>query len=263
MSCKRFRPAIAAHAAGGEIDAAAGRHLGECEACRRTLDTQVQLLAELDAELGRALSIPASPDFAARAARQARDARGASAQRWMPAPVWAGLGVAAAILLSVWIAGAFRLKPEATQTDGVRETATATRPRAEVSGEADTAGLRLPKAPQTTRRKPPVPSETLQARKPPTPGCVASGFSRKTAACEKRTPSTAELPVIVEPSRAQAIQRLRELMTEGRLDQTMLPPPVRAEAVLTELSIAPLEIADIRVRDVEIVGRPPAATQRQ
>jgi hypothetical protein len=74
-------------------------------------------------------------------------------------------------------------------------------------------------------------------------------------------PSIAEPPVIVEPARALAIQRLRELMTDGRLDGDMLPPPRPPEAVLAELIIAPLEVSDIKVPDVEIVNRPPAASQ--
>ena len=78
----------------------------------------------------------------------------------------------------------------------------------------------------------------------------------------RRTPNV-EPPVIVEPARALAIERLRELMTQGRLDEKMLPAPVTPEAALAELTIAPLEIAEIRVPDVEIVSRPPAAPQRQ
>ena len=73
MSCERFGTAIAAHAAGAAIDPATARHLSGCAACRRLLDTQAQMLAELDAELGRSLSLTASPDFVARVARAARD----------------------------------------------------------------------------------------------------------------------------------------------------------------------------------------------
>ena len=93
MSCERFGTAIAAHAGGAAIDPAAARHLSGCAACRRLLDTQAQMLAELDAELGRSLSITASPDFAARVARAAREAPARRRRRrWIPAPVWAGLG---------------------------------------------------------------------------------------------------------------------------------------------------------------------------
>ena len=133
MSCKQFRPAIAAHAGGAPLAAATARHLAECAACRRTLDSQVQLLAELDGELERTLSIAASPDFAASVARQARDAGELKAQRWIPAALWAGMGLAAVIVLAVWTGGAFRpfdwlrgapsaveepLKPEATHGAG-------------------------------------------------------------------------------------------------------------------------------------------------
>ena len=71
MSCKRFGPAIAAHAGGAALEPAAERHLGECAACRQLLDTQARLLAELDAELGRSLSIDVSPGFR----RQGRSGR--------------------------------------------------------------------------------------------------------------------------------------------------------------------------------------------
>ena len=239
MSCERFGPALAAHAAGGEIDPAAERHLSECSACRRRLDTQVQLLAELDAELGRTLSISASPDFAARVARQARDAREARAH-WIPAPVWAGVGMAAvmAIMLAVWVirapGGGAEAIPRQAEAPRLRAGDVMRKPESTEVSKAAPSGAKL----AATRRS--------SARSP-----------------DRRRMVSAELPVIVEPSRAMAIQRFRELMIEGRLDEQMLPPPVRAEAVLTELSIAPLEIAEIRVRDVEIVGRPPAATQRQ
>ena len=91
MSCERFGTAIAAHAAGADLDPAAARHLSGCAACRGLLDRQAQMLAELDAELGRSLSISASPDFAARVARAAVDAGAAPARRWIPTPVWTGL----------------------------------------------------------------------------------------------------------------------------------------------------------------------------
>ena len=239
MSCKRFEPAIAAHAAGAAIEPAAGRHLGECAACRRLFDAQVQLLAELDTELRHTLSISASPDFAARVTRQAPDTGEARAQRWIPAPLWAGLGIAAVmvIMLAVWIA------------------------KAPVD---DTAVL-----PKTEARRPHPEDVLLKAKSseaPKTPpwGAGLSATRRRTAhSSDRKRIVSADPPVIVEPSRAMALQRFRELMIEGRLDEQMLPPPVSAETVLTELSIAPLEIADIRVRDVEIVGRPPAAPQRQ
>ena len=240
MSCTRFGPAIAARAAGAAIEPAGERHLGECAACGRMLETQVQLLAELDGELRRTLSISASPDFAARVARQARDAGEARAHRRIPVPVWAGLGMAAVmvIMVAAWI------------------------PRAPMAGTAA-----IPPKTEAPRRQ--AEDVVLKAESPQVPKASPSGArlaaTRRSTAhpTDHKRIVSAEPPVIVEPSRALAIQRLRELMIDGRLDEKMLPPAVRAEAVLTELSIAPLEIPDIRVRDVEIVGGPAAAIQRQ
>jgi len=261
MSCERFRPALAAHAGGADLDVAAAQHLSACATCRRLVETQRQVLAELDAELGRSLSIAASPDFAARVVRAARNIDTVPARRGIPAPVWAGLGVAAAIALAVWVGADFRLKPEATQTtsDGTR--------RSPEAAPTSTTDVRL---------KP----GTVQTPGSAAPECVASGFSRKAAngGCRaaplgalrpdmQPRPGSRRLnpdpPVIVEPARALAIQRLRELMTQGRLDEQTLPPPVTPEASLAELAIAPLEVTEIRVPDVQIVSRPPAAPQRQ
>ena len=106
---------------------------------------------------------------------------------------------------------------------------------------------------------------------------MASGFSRngcQTAVVESlRSPSPGQVRSRVPvhdaslPTRPSSssrpgrwpFERLRELMTQGRLNEKMLPPPVTPEAALAELTIAPLEIAEIRVPDVEIVSRPPAA----
>ncbi len=237
------------------------------------------MLAELDAELGRSLSISASPDCVARVARAARDIGAAPARRWIPAPVWAGLAMAAAIVLAVWISQPpvtdspraadvgrraaapartedFRLKAEATQTQG-RLTPTQEKPAVTRAcqallwvqaccGSRGCCGLEDCGGPG--RLGVPLDPGRSRAPRPARPG--ASGA--------RRNP-----PVIVEPSRALAIERLRELMTQGRLNEQMLPPPVTPEAALAELSIAPLAIAEITVPDVEIVGRPPAAPQRQ
>jgi hypothetical protein len=275
MSCERFRPALAAHAAGAAFEPAAERHLGECAACRQLLDTQARLLAELDAELGRTLSIELSPGFAANVARSALEAGSAPERRWIPGTLWASLAAAAVIVLAVWISG-FRPKPEATQTtsEGIQRTPGA--------AQTSTAGVRMKPdaaraASENLRLHPggrgtASPNARLKPKRVLTGqslrhDCVASGFSRKAATQACASPATRlpspEPPVIVEPERALAIQRLRELMTEGRLDETMLPPPVTPEAALAELSIAPLAVAEIRVPDVEIVGRPPAAPERQ
>lgn len=266
MSCERFHAALAAHAAGGDLDAATARHLGDCAACRALLEAQHGVLAELDAELGRTLSIAASPDFVARIAQATSETRSHSPRWGFPAPLLAGLGVAAVVLLAVWVrqpvvqdqgpAAAFRpfdklrgvpstvegrLKAEATQPVE-RSTARATPP-----STARVASAGVASTPVASGRVPPV-------RVPP--ARVASGFSRKAVA-------QSDPPVIVEASRALALQRLRELNAQGRLDGKALPPAVTPETALAELTVAPLAVADISIPDVEIVNRPPTAPQRQ
>ena len=243
MSCKRFGPALAAHAGGAALEPAAERHLGECAACRQLLDTQARLLAELDAELGRSLSIDVCPDFAARVVRGARDAGAAPARHWIPMPVWAGLGLAAAIVLAVWIRPAPVSDAGQAVDAGSRPAAPAPAPTEDfrLKAEATHTQGRL-----TQTHEPAVGPRSLDPGRP----------------AARRTPNV-EPPVIVEPARALAIARLRELMTEGSLDGKMLPPPVTPEASLAELAIAPLTVAEIRVPDVQTVSRSPAAPQRQ
>jgi hypothetical protein len=242
MSCERFRPGIAAHAGGAEIDAAAARHLSDCARCRRLLETRRQLLAELDGELARSLSIGPSPDFVAGAARHARDAGRAPVHRGIPVPVWAGLGVAAAIVMAVLI-----------RQPGVQNSS---RPVVVYLGaesvRSSPAGQASALAPESAVGPGSDPGRSAPARARKSPPVAAA-----------RRSISVEPPVMVEPERALAIQRLRELMTLGRLNEEMLPPPLTPEAALAELTIAPLEIAEIRVPDVEIVGRPPAAPERQ
>jgi len=249
MSCERFRAAITAHAAGAEIDGAAARHLDACAACRQRFATQQQFLAELDGELQRSLSVSASPEFAARVTRATQGGVTRAARRpWVPTAAWAGLAMAAAIVLAVWVGRvalnegtqpAFRLKPEATKSQG----AEATRSQ---GAEATTTGNERAEARVPTSAAAPSPSRH-----------VASGFSRKDPAA--RAPAPLDPPVIVEPTQLRAIARLRELVVAGRLKEDMLPPVWTPEAALAELAIAPLEVAEIRVGDVEIVNRPPAA----
>jgi len=202
MSCKRFGPAIAAHAGGAALEPAAERHLGECAACRQLLDTQARLLAELDAELGRSLSIDVSPGFAANVARSALEAGSAPERRWIPATLWASLAAAAVIVVAVWIsdfrpfgglravpsAVEGRLKPEATQTtsEGVQRTPEAAQTStADVRMKPDAAGaasenLRLhPEGRGTASPNGRLKPKTVLTRQSLTPDCVASGFSRK------------------------------------------------------------------------------------
>ena len=249
MSCERFRPALAAHAAGAALEPAAERHLGECAACRQLLDTQARLLAELDAELGRSLSITASPDFTARVVRSTRNA-GAPAPRWMPARVWAGLALAAAIVLAVWI------RP-APVSDAGQAVDAGSRPAAPAPPPTEDFRLKA-EATHTQGRL----TQTREPAVGPRSSAVGPG-SLDPGRPAPRRPAHVNPPVIVEPERRLAIERLRELMTQGRLDEQMLPPPLTPEASLAELAIKPLEVAEIRVPDVRIVSRPPAAPQRQ
>ena len=63
--------------------------------------------------------------------------------------------------------------------------------------------------------------------------------------------------MIVDASQARAIARLRELLSAGRLNEKMLPPEPSHDTA--ELAVAPLEIPEIMVPDVEFAGRPPGS----
>ena len=79
------------------------RTSASCAACRQLLDTQARLLAELDAELGRSLSIDGVAGFRGqRCPRRAGGGLGARAAM-DPGQLWASLAAAAAIVLAVWI----------------------------------------------------------------------------------------------------------------------------------------------------------------
>src|SRR5687768_3249758 len=97
MSCERFREAITGHAAGAELDPAAAAHLAACDACAARLDRQRRLLAEVDAELERALAMTASSEFVAGVTARVRTSDG------RPAAVWIGLAAAAAIAAAAFL----------------------------------------------------------------------------------------------------------------------------------------------------------------
>jgi hypothetical protein len=245
MSCERFHAALAAHAAGGELDAAAARHLAGCGACRDRLDALQRALAELDGEIDRTLAISASPDFAARVV-QAASADRVESGRWRVArPLAAGLAMAAAIVLMVWV-----------------------RQAAVVRDSTPAAAIHAPEATQIgstpAEPDPATPSRTAPVASASRRPSHQLGTPPKLSKGRQILPAPqSEPPVIVEPSRALALQRLRELNAQGRLDGNVLPPPVTPETALAELTVAPLAVADIQVPDVEIVNRPPAAPQRQ
>ena len=232
MSCERFREAIAGHAAGEDISGAAAAHLTSCESCTARLETQRQLLADVDEELARTLSLSASPEFVARITSSVS----ATPSRWLgwrPAAAWIGLAAAAAIAVAAFLRG-----PAPAVSPGPRQSAVA------APAPAPTPAVAEKGAPPQTERHPAV------RRSEPRP-------SRHLAA----TRSVQEPPVIVNPDQARAIARLRELVNAGRLTDKMLPPERPHDAA--ELAVAPLEIPEIKMPDVEFAGRPPGSAVEQ
>jgi hypothetical protein len=227
MPCERFREAIASHAAGADLSAAAAAHLGPCEACTARLETQRRLLADVDAELARALSLSASSTFVADVVSQtsSRDERPAP---WQSSATWIGLGAAAAIAVAVFV----RAPGPPPSPAAAPQQLAATSPAPPVPGHEVV----------TEHRLPPVEHRRPAARRPP-----------RSSAPAPVARQADEPPVIVQPNQARAIARLRELLIERRLTETMLPPVQPHET--GELTVAPLEIPDIIVPDVESVGR--------
>ena len=233
MSCERFREAINGHAAGADLGPAAAAHLGSCGACRSEVERQRALLEEVDAELARTLAMNASPEFVARVTSRA-SATKISSNVWRPATAWAGLAAAAAIAAAVFLRG-----PETPAGPPARPEAASTAP-----------------APAT--------SSTVAEKHAPSPATRPVAVRRPqpaTRPVETGLRPTEEPPVIVGPEQARAIARLRELVTAGRLTAKMLPPPQPHESA--ELTVAPLEIPEIIVPDVERVGRAADAAREQ
>ena len=225
MSCERFREAISSHAAGEDISGAAATHITWCGSCRREVERRRRLLAEVDAELSRTLAMTVSPDFVARVTSHASTK--ASSNAWRPAAAWINLA-AAAIAVASFLRAPAPTPPEPT-------------PRASaVAAPASALAPAVAVVPQSVDRHPAV------RRSGPRP-------SRELAA----TRPVQEPPVIVGPEQARAIARLRELLIAGRIKETMLPPERPHEAA--ELAVAPLEIPEIKVPDVEFAGRPPGS----
>jgi hypothetical protein len=232
MPCERFREAIAGHAAGAEIDTGAAKHLASCPACAARLQTQRRLLAEVDAELARALAIEASPEFAAGvAARVSLPTR--RPILWRPATAWIGLAAAAAIVMVsfLWMPGAPAPQPPPE------------------SASAAPAPARLPVVANVTAGA--VPDFQPVIRRSPVRSSRAVTTARRAD----------EPPVIVQPDQARAIARLRELLSTGRLTEEMLPPEHAHRAA--DLAVAPLEIPEIQVPDVEAIGRTPGSAVEQ
>jgi hypothetical protein len=224
MPCERFHEAIAGHAAGADLGPAAAVHLGSCEACAARLETQRRLLADVDAELARTLSLPASPEFVARVTSHAA-ATNARSIAWRPAAAWAGLVAAAAIAVA-----SFLRAPVPAVSPAPRESAAAAAAPATTPAVAEAEAPPSVDRHAAVRRPRPRPSRQLAAARP-----------------------MQEPAVIVGPEQARAIARLRELMSEGRLTAKMLPPAASHETA--ELTVVPLEIPEIIVPDVEGLAR--------
>ena len=70
-----------------------------------------------------------------------------------------------------------------------------------------------------------------------------------------------ELPIVVDPTVALAIDRLRDMVAQGRLNKDVLPQP-RTAAALVELSIPPLEVPDLKLPG-DTAGETAAPRERQ
>ena len=231
MSCERFRKAITAHAAGADITGAAADHVVACESCRARIDHHRRVLGEVDAELARMLSVGATPEFVARVTSSAA-AAGRRTISWRPAAAWIGVAAAAAIVMAFFLrAPASAPQPAAARTAAVPAS------KAAPSVAAST--------------EPPAVRHSTAAHRP------QPRSSHRVVAVRHRE----EPPVIVDASQARAIARLRELFSAGRLNEKMLPPERSHETA--ELAVAPLEIPEIKVPDVEFAGRPPGSAVEQ
>jgi hypothetical protein len=248
MSCQRFRKAIAGHAAGADLQPPASAHLAACEPCRALLQTQRRMLAELDGELQRSLSATASPGFVGSVTRAVRGAHTRPARVWVPAAMWVGLAAAAALVLLVLATSA--RSPSSPQRAAMDPPATEPgRPAS--SHRSGGASQGEPGAASGLPRPHHAVAPAAVAR-------PARARSVRTRSVPARAP---ELPIVVDPTVALAIGRLRGVLAEGRLKEDVLPQP-RTAAALVELSIPPLEVPDLKWPG-EIAGPPAAPRERQ
>jgi hypothetical protein len=234
MSCQRFREAITDHACGASLGDAAAAHLDSCARCRDAFDEEQGLIAEVDIDLGRALAITASDDFAQRVSTRVQVAHanavpGTFATRW-----WLSAAAAAAVVaLGVSFTLAVR------RDDGASGQSVA--PTASTSAQPTSVNVPAPTLSPARAASGPVPD------RPP----AAKLASRATGIVNRRT----EPEVIVPPDQQRAITRLKELLEHGLLDAKSLP----TQAAIPDLSIAPLSVPDIVVPDVHTVRGPSIA----
>ncbi len=228
MSCERFREAITDHACGAPMDDTASPHLAGCAPCRQAFDEHRRLLTEVDAELRHALALTTSPDFVARVSTRVHEAP--HPPQWA---TWWWIGAAAAVAL---VAGGISL-------DWPIERQRQAAPSPAVASSVPPAPAR---SPDFVERATPAPLTSSAAR-----GSGRAAATRKIAAAP-RPNREREPEVLVPPTQALAIARLRELVWSGMLDGTTLPAPPMQE----ELVIAPLVVSEIVVPDV-LMGAAP------
>ena len=229
MSCERFRDAITAAACGDDaaLDAHAARHLDECAACREQRAEVQRRLDEVETVLQRAMSISASPGFAARVAMEIEDTPPSAAVS-IASSWWAA--AAAALVLAIGLSiGWLRLQKE----EPAPAAATIDRPA------PSPAATRVVAAPRGD-----VPASRVARRQ------INRQRPRASAA-----PRAAEAPVIVPDSQERALARFRELLHDGTLNESTLPPaPPEGEPAMLE--IAPLSVPEIAYAELSV----PSAT---
>lgn len=221
MSCERFAQAISDCACGAEMTPALVRHLAGCAGCGARLNAGRRAVAALDLQLQQALDVPVSPSFARNVtARLEEDSRRRS--RWL---VWSVAPAAAALLLALW------LRPSAAPT---------------------VEPLKAPAVETSVRN--------LVLDTQPVPmGPAVIDPAPKRASRQSRHPERTESPeVIVQPEQARALAELVKLARRGALDATALQAST-AGSPSQDLVLAPLNVPDLVVPDVEFAQSPPTA----
>jgi hypothetical protein len=243
MSCERFREALSRHAAGDGIDGVTAAHLEGCRDCAARLGLQRRLLAEVDAELERALAFDASPELISRVIARSRSARDAAAWRFRGA--WAGLAAAAALAIGVYLRAPVDAPAPSRPAEQTAAQQALPAPASTDSGDVPAVGRRSDRRPAATSSS--------------DAGRAVSPRSRSVGLTAAKSP--AEPEVLVHPDQVRAIARLRELLREGRLTEQMLPPVRPHEPA--ELSVVPLQIPDIAIPTVDSIGHVDAASRER
>jgi hypothetical protein len=162
------------------------------------------MIAEIERDLARLLSVEPSPDFAQRVRTRIADAEaGAGTRGW-------GYGlVAAAALLALVAAGAlYRRSQDPPPAVGVAST-----PRYETHAAAGAAG-----------------GGGVGVRRETPDAAVPGGTVSRSTAARPRIVRRTEPEVLVPDERRIAIQRLLDMARAGTLDERAFPPEARTVA---------------------------------